>query len=339
MSSRRFETQFFIGFLLVAAALLVFVLYPHLDGIVLGVAFAILFHPVYKWFRKIIKTEWIAALLTVIVSIAVILGPLTYFGFKILQEAQGLYAHFVAGDQMPTLGFLHDQLARYVPWLDLDVNQYSRQVLEVLVGNLGAVFSRTASVAGTFFLAFFALYYFLKDGQKLRSAIIRTSPLSRADTDTILKKLASMANSVIKGSLVVAIVQGVFVGVGFLVFGLPSPVLWGSVSILAALVPILGTALVVIPGVLSLIFSGDIAFAIGFAAWGFFGVGLIDNFLRPRLIERNEKVHPLLVLLSVFGGMSLFGPMGFILGPLALSLFLALLDIYPALVLEREEEK
>lgn len=339
MELKRFETQFFVGLLLLVSAIFIFIILPHLDAIVLAVTLAILFNPFYRSMRKAMpRWEGIAAFLTVVLAVAAILAPLTFFGFRIFGEAQGLYMRFADGDGGAAVASFSRQVEQLAPWLKIDMNSYTRQILEVLVQNLGAIFSKLASVIGMFFLALIALYYLLKDGAKLKHAIARASPLSPSHTEEILAKLGAMANSVIKGSLAVAVIQGILVGFGFLAFGIPNPVFWGTVAIIASLIPFFGTAIVIVPGVIYLFAEGSVVAAFGLAVWGFFAVGLIDNFLRPQLIERDVKVHPFLVLLSVLGGIALFGPTGFLLGPLILSLLLALFGIYPALILERDHE-
>ena len=125
-----------------------------------------------------------------------------------------------------------------------------------------------------------------------------------------------------------AATQGVVSGIGLSLFGVPNPVLWGVVAGFAALIPTLGTSLVLIPAALFLLTKGAFVAAIGLFIWALFAVGLIDNFLSPRLVGKGAQLHPLLVLLSVLGGISLFGPAGLILGPLCSSLLLALLSIY-----------
>ena len=116
--------------------------------------------------------------------------------------------------------------------------------------------------------------------------------------------------------------------VGFWIFGVPNAILWGSFAAIAALIPGIGTALVLTPAILFLFARGEIFSAIGLLAWGVGVVGLIDNFLGPRLMGRGIELHPLIILLSVLGGIGFFGPIGFLLGPLIVSLFFALLDIY-----------
>jgi len=108
----------------------------------------------------------------------------------------------------------------------------------------------------------------------------------------------------------------------------PSAILWGVIAAITALIPGFGTSLVIIPAILYLFLTGHIVQAVGLVIWGALAVGLIDNFLGPKLVGRGMHLHPLLVILSVLGGAALFGPIGFLLGPLCLGLFLTLFDIY-----------
>jgi len=333
MDSTHPETRFFIWLLVVAAALVAFILFPYLNTIVLGVTFAILFHPIYSGLNKLMpRWKGLASFITVLIAIVIILAPLIFFGLRVFQEAQGLYSQFAAGSSSQVTEFLRTKVSNLAPWLNIDFSQYAKQVLDIVIANIGPVFSQVTSITATFFLAFFILYYLLKDGVRLRDAILKMSPLPREDTDEIFSKLSKMANSVIRGSLVVAILQGVVMGLAFWAFGLPNPVLWGAVSVVVSLVPVVGVALVIIPAALSLFLAGHTVVALGFTLFAFLAVGLLTNVLQPRLIDRDVSAHPMLVLLSVLGGIAAFGPVGFLLGPLVLTLFLTLLEIYPVLV-------
>jgi predicted PurR-regulated permease PerM len=168
----------------------------------------------------------------------------------------------------------------------------------------------------------------LRDGQRLRALAIVVSPFADTDDESILNKLHLAINSVFKGSLMIAIIQGFLTALGFVVFGIPNFVFWGTIAGICALIPTLGTSLVIIPGVLYLLLNGFSLQAFGLFIWGACAVGLIDNLLGPKLIGKNIAVHPLLVLFSVLGGISFFGPVGFILGPLFVTLFFALIEIY-----------
>ena len=146
--------------------------------------------------------------------------------------------------------------------------------------------------------------------------------------ETIFNKLALAINSVVRGNLAVAIIQGILTAVGFTIFGVPNAVLWGSVAAITALIPGIGTALVIFPAIIFLFISGEALSAFGLLLWGVMAVGLIDNFLGPKLASRGMRLHPFLILLSIFGGIGFFGPIGFLLGPIILSLLFALLEIY-----------
>ncbi|MFA5872214.1 MAG: AI-2E family transporter [Parcubacteria group bacterium] len=336
MATKQFETPFFIGLILIATALVIFILLPFLGAIVLAITLSILFHPIYSILQRAMP-RWpgLAAFMTMLAGVIIILLPLAYFGFKIFAEAQNLYIHVTAGNTGAFLGFVQNLIQKYAPWFTIDFNQSAKQLLSMLAASIGSIFSTLTSLTISFLISIFTFYYLLKDGYRLKAALVKIIPLPHENTEEILTKLSHMANSVIKGSLVVAIVQGILVGLGFFAFGLPNPVLWGSVAIVASLIPVAGTALVLVPGVISLFLSGNVAGAIALGIWGIILVGLADNFLRPYLIERDSKIHPLLALFSVLGGLAVFGVTGLLLGPLILSFFLALLDIYPALILKR----
>src|SRR6185369_1295230 len=108
----------------------------------------------------------------------------------------------------------------------------------------------------------------------------------------------------------------------------PHPALWGSFAVIAALIPGIGTSLIIVPGVLYLFFTSTNLYALGLFIWGVLAVGLIDNYLGPILVHRGVNIHPFLILLSVMGGLIFFGPIGFIAGPLVVALLFALLEIY-----------
>lgn len=336
MSYKRIQMYFFLGLLLGAALLTALLFYPYLGSLVLGVTFAIVFRPLHrKIFRAFGGRAVLAALLSTVILVVIVLVPLIFFGVELFNEASGLLSLIANGGN----GFSHsfaeavqDRLGGFVDLstsdLTLYINQYVGELLRWLVGHLGAVFSGVAKVFFTLFLGLFAFYYFLKDGSKLRDVLMAVSPLADEYDKEVFGKLSSVVNSVIKGSLVVAIFQGILAGVGFWIFGVPNPVLWGAVGMLAALIPMLGTAIVTLPGVLYLALIGNIIPALGLLIWSLLLVGTVDNFIRPKLIERGSDIHPFLILLSVLGGVNMFGPIGLIIGPLILSLLFALLHIY-----------
>jgi predicted PurR-regulated permease PerM len=177
-----------------------------------------------------------------------------------------------------------------------------------------------------------SLFYFLRDGKKFIATIIDLSPLHDEFDKKIFSRIILAVNSVVRGSLIIGLIQGLLTGVGFYIFSAPSPVLWGTVAAVASLVPSIGTSLILVPAILFLFFTGQTINALGLIIWGGVAVGLIDNFLGPILIKRDIHIHPLLILLSALGGVAFFGPIGFLAGPVSLALLFALFDIYPDII-------
>ncbi len=322
-----------------AGALTVAVFWPFLKPLALAAVFAVVLQGLYQ---RVVRAlgGWpsTAALLTVIMSVFFILLPLSLVGVLVGNEARDLYVSLEAGSGQTTIAqmFLRvDETFGDVPGIgeftrsaSIDVSTYTKEALQWITGHAGDIFSSASQLLLAFFIFFIALYYLLRDGTRVRQILIELSPLSDKEDTRVFDWLELAINSVIKGNLVIALVQGVLTTIGFTIFGVSNTILWGTVAAVAALIPGIGTGLVFTPAVAFLFFTGATVPALGLLVWGALGVGLIDNFLGPKLVGRGMKLHPLLVLLSVLGGLLYFGPAGIFLGPLTLSLLFALVSIY-----------
>jgi len=334
MNHQKSELYFLLIVLAGILILAFFIFKPFLYALVLAMVFATVFEPAHKKMLTITRERrGLAALLATVSVLIIVVVPIAFLSVQIFQEATQLYSSLDVEDVM-------QNLKRFIPVpveLSVDFSQYLKQGLNWLLQHLGSLFSNVAKVTLGIFVFLVALYYLFKDGQKLKKAIVALSPLQDVHDETIFSKLALAINSVIKGNLVVAFVQGILTAIGFTIFGVSNAVLWGSVATIAALIPGIGTALVLIPAILYLFLSGKTIFAVGLLLWGATAVGLVDNFLGPKLVERGMRLHPFLILLSILGGIGFFGPLGFLLGPLILSLLFALLEIYFAISKEHEK--
>lgn len=329
-----------------AIILAIFVFLPELNVLVLGAAFAIFFHPIYVRIRRSMPNHnGLAAFLTILIGAIVIVVPLTFFGYQLFSEAQGLYMHLSAGGISSFENLIGEKLGSIISSLNpangtftlvnFNFSQYVTQAVGALALNAGSILSSIGTVAWTFFLAFFAFFYLLKDGETLQELVVRGMPLANTRAREIVEKLVSMATSIVRGSLLMAIAWGVVVGLEFFAFGVPNPVLWGAISIPVAFIPVIGVSLIIIPGILYVGLVAGIAKAVIFAVIAFIISAFMENILHPRVIGRGRHIHPLLLLLSVLGGISFFGPIGLFLGPLVLSLSLTLFEIYPTLIAEK----
>ncbi|KKS82993.1 MAG: hypothetical protein UV58_C0002G0003 [Candidatus Wolfebacteria bacterium GW2011_GWC1_43_10] len=314
--------------------LAVLIFLPYWKAIFLAAVLAIVFWPLFLWINKIIRWRGVASLVTVILVLIIVLIPFSVLGTLVFREASQLYLRVAEGKGMELANTLFLSLQEKFNLLSPywsggeDIQGYLTGTLEWIVRNLGAIFSGLARGVIAFIFSLFILFYLFKDSQKLGSFIYNVLPLGKRYLEMVFEKIKLSVRSVVGGSLVVALVQGIVSGVGFAIFGLPNPALWGGVAALAALVPTLGTSLVILPAIVFLYFFNSWTLALGLLIWGAVAVGLIDNLLGPQLMKKGTQMHPLMVLLSVLGGISIFGPIGFILGPVAVGVFFSLLDVY-----------
>jgi len=338
MVNSKNSLYFILLCLAISFVVVYFVIKPFLGPLILAAIFAFLFQPLYQKFVKLLREKSSpAAFLTMMATIFLVLLPIYFLGSQIFKEAMHLYNALAGSDKNSFIGIIENiagktRLSFLIPeHLNLDLNQYLKQALSIMVQGIGNVFSGVTAAILDFFVFFMAYYYFLRDGHKLKDFFISLSPLDEDNNNLILSRLRTAVSSVVKGNLLIGFIQGILTGIGFSIFGVPNPMLWGAVAALAALVPSVGTALIITPAILYLFFSGDTFEAGGLLLWGVIAVGLIDNFLGPRLVGSGMRLHPLAAFLSVLGGLAFFGPLGILLGPLVLGVCLALVEIYFAL--------
>lgn len=324
-----------MGLALVLAALTFrFYFAPLLFAIVL----AVLFDPIYKKILKLAPTyRGLTAFLTVLIALCILLLPLAFLGIRATEEVLQLYRG-IDDPSNPSiiLDSLSVSLSEYFPQGNtiIDIRSYIHTGLTWILQNIDTLFSSTLRFAGALFVSLIAFYYFLKDGERIKERLVTLSPLSSHHDEEIWNKLGTVINSTVRGTLIVALVQGVLAGGGFVLFGVSHPIIWGLLTMIAALIPVVGTAIITIPVAAYLFIGGNTANAIGLFVWSIFLVGMIDNFIRPKLIGRGVRIHPFLILLSILGGLQLFGPIGFLAGPMIISFLFALIDIYPHIVQE-----
>ena len=337
--SQRLQTIFFFSLLLLILVINVFVLLPYFGALFLAGTLAVIFRPTYRRILNKLKNERVAALLTLLLVCIIILVPLTIFGRQIFFETRSLYLSLTEqqngfGD---VIGQITNPFSSIANSLGIDLNEYLQRGANFLFQHFAQIFSSLVGIIFNFFLVLFGLFFFLKDGHKLLKVIMEYSPLNEDVEKKLFDKIETAINSVIRGQLTIAIVQGILTSIGFAIFGIPNPVLWGSLAIFASLIPSIGTALIIVPGILYLYFTGHSLAALGLLIWGTTAVGLIDNFLGPILIHRHISIHPFLIFISVIGGIGAFGPLGFLVGPVLLVLLLSLLELRPHVVKTKDE--
>lgn len=337
MDANRSQTWFFVVLLAIALALAWLILSPYGGVLVLAGTLAFLFHPLYRKLLRVFRYEALTSFIMVIIIALIVFVPLGFFGVRIFGEATSLYTSlsshggFDFGASLTK--FLHTYFASIqTPTIALNFNDYFQQGLTLLLQNFGSFFSGVAQILFMAFLSLLGLFYFLKDGEQLKKWLLEIIPLPHKYTQEIVREMEAVGNSVVKGTLVVAIVQGILMGVGLLLFHVPNPAFWGALVVPVSIIPIVGTWFVMVPAALYLFFTGQIALGIGLLIWSLVFIVLIYNVLLPQLMHYHVHVPPYLILLGVFGGLGLFGPIGLLMGPLVMAFLLSLLRIYPKLM-------
>ena len=324
------EQYFFSGLLIATLVFTFFIFRPFWVVLVLAVCFAVVLYPVYLQFKRSRMPDALASLVTVILFALVLLGPVLGIGVMVFNQSQNVYQKVAQSENSLTfITSAERAVNRFLPVeVNFDAKEKSREFISYVSDNIAKIFKATISAFVSFILLLLAMFYLLKDGEKWRGAILLLSPLSSENNEKIISRLSQSISGVIKGYLFVAVIQGTLMGLGLWFFGVPDPALWGLVAAAASLLPTIGTGLVSVPAIIYLFLSGSTGLAIGLLVWATVAVGLVDNFLSPYVISSKVNIPPLLVLFSILGGISLLGPVGILIGPLAVSLLYALIGIY-----------
>jgi predicted PurR-regulated permease PerM len=338
----------FLAVVIMAFYLLYRIFSPYLSILAWAAILVIIFYPLFTVVNRLYRNrrEWAAITMTVIVIIAIVI-PSGFLLNLIARELIDVYQyseqfikegkHLTLFEGLKKVGLF--QRIGEVLDRNFDLSQINLKTL--LVDNLrklsvymagqGSKFIRgLSSGIFHFFLMSVALFFFFRDGEALLSKIKTLIPLSAKERDNILTKMVEMIHATIYGGIVVALVQGGLGGLGFWIVGLSSPVFWGAVMAFLSFIPIVGAFLVWVPAAAILFIQGAYLKAVILFVWGAVVVSLSDNFLRPILISGRTQVHTLLLFFGILGGLKVFGFLGFIAGPLVITICLAIIEIYTA---------
>jgi predicted PurR-regulated permease PerM len=332
METSNTEKYFLFGLLAIVLVLTLAILYPFLSVFILAAAFTVVINPVYVWIKKHItkKNSGLASLITIVLFLITLCIPLFFMGVTIFNQAQNAYYSVVTnGDTSLFIQKIDTAINDFLPsGFVFDTHAKVMTFSSFLSNNIGNFFASTFNTLLMIIITIFTMFYLLKDGDDWRDALIKILPLSEKNIKEILSDLKNSINRILKGSFLIAIVQGTLSWLGLWFFGVPNPALWGVVAGLASFIPNLGTSVVSVPAIIYLYINGMQIEALGLLLWSAAIVGTIDNILSPYVISKGTEIPPLFVLFSILGGITLLGPLGILLGPLILSLLYSLVSIY-----------
>jgi predicted PurR-regulated permease PerM len=343
ISGARLRTAFVLLLVLGVTALFLAVTWPFLKPLLLGAMLAGLARPLYHWVTRMVGgRRSLGAALTLLLLIVLVAGPVSAFVGVVVNQALNVsnhaipwvQQHFGAATTFDVHGWLVQRfpsLAPYVPeqaQITDDIGNVAKATGAVLVAGASQLTAGTATFLLDLFVMLYAMFFFLRVGGAILEKIFYYTPLDSEDEALVLERFTSVTRATVKGTLVIGLIQGALAGFGFWVAGIDGAAFWGTVMVVMSVVPGIGAATIWIPAVVYLYITGQSLAATLLLIWCAAIVGTIDNMLRPMLVGKDAQMPDLLILVGTLGGLFLFGPMGFIVGPIVCGLFLTVWEIY-----------
>ena len=339
MQIKHYNVYFFVIILVGISALAFMVVRPFLIPFIIAAVLANLFGFMYEAFLKVTgKNRIMSSALTCFIIALIIIVPLFLISFLVINEAQETIVHF-SQDVEPGQG-VADKIVSSISSLPIiktlgtdiisertivdAVKGLSQNALSIFQG----AYSGAVHLIFVIFIMFFSLFYLFIDGKDLIKRIIKISPLRDKYEMILIEKFTSISRATLKGTSLIAVIQGTMGGILFWAAGVSSPVLLGILMTLASIIPSIGSGLVWFPVGIIMILLGNVASGIAILLVGALVISTVDNIVKPKLVGRDTQIHPLLILLSTLGGIALFGITGFIIGPIVIALFISLWEIY-----------
>lgn len=337
--SRVVEYVFFFSLLAIAGYMVWLIAMPFISALALSAIIVTICHPFYvRILRRVPRqNKSLASLITTFVVLLLIVLPLILVFSMVAKEMVGFYEDLGADHDLgiqQAYDVIEAKVNVYIPSFHLDAKEQVKVIGDWLLGNIGSIFASTLSTLFLLSLSILGCFYFFRDGKELMQLLIKVSPLPDSEDEIIFERMARAVRAVATGTLLLAFIQGTAASLGFFLFGVPHPILWGVLASLGALMPGIGTTIATGPAIIYLFATGQTLMGIGMAIWAILGVGLIDNLLGPYLIGKRNNMHPFIILIAVLGGINLFGPIGFIVGPVVVTLFFVLLEIYNQYIIQ-----
>ena len=337
------EDKAFVILLVAVSLAFAWILAPFYGAVLWATIIAIVFARIYRRLvGSLRQRRTLAALATVVIVLVMVILPLTAITALLLQEASGVYQRIQSGEldvgryfqqvfsalptwvtglldrfELTTLGVVQERLS--------DALRKSSQFLAAQALNIG---QNTLSFIVSVFLTLYLVFFLLRDGDALLERIKASIPLPQEQQRTLFSRFTRVIRATVKGTLVVALVQGALGGLIFWLLGVRAPVLWAALMAVLSLLPAVGTALVWLPVAVYFLATGAIWQGIVLTAFGVVVIGLVDNVLRPILVGKDTRMPDYVVLITTLGGIAVFGINGFVIGPVIAAMFIAVWSMF-----------
>lgn len=341
LDEKRFGKYFLLIVFVLSLLLFINVVKIFILEVILAAVFATLFYPVFRVLLRLFNNQrGVAAFVSCILVLVGILIPLAIISNIVVRQAIDLYttmgprlSDLLQKGDAGILGQLKNSaVGKWMSLHNIDWQSLISDATKNLGATVAKVINRTSRatliVIIDLFIILFSVFYFLRDGERMLKRVKEIVPLSEEYKDLLVERFTSISRATVKGTLFIALIQSFLGTMTLMVFGIDAWMLWGVVMLVFAVIPFVGPGAVLIPTGIIQIIAGDVLSGLAIIAISIFVVSTIDNFLRPRIVGHHAGMHDLLVFFSTLGGISMFGPVGFIIGPLITAIFLTMLDIY-----------
>ncbi len=324
---KQHSKYFFTASFVVILSIALYILYPYYTSIAASILLAYVFYPVYRKFKNIIRNRYVAAFLIALFIVIITAIPVLFVANAMVNESVQFFYRVREID----LGDISAKVSKYLGQ-NIDLNFYFKDMLNnlsiaIMKGASDFILAVPQKVLSVFVMLFATFYLFL-DGKYLIHRLSDALPLKAEYKEGLFRKFSDVIFATVYGVIITAIIQGSIGALGLWIFGVKSPILWGIVMIIAAMIPFVGPAFIWFPAALAKIFAGDNFNGFGLLIYGLLVVSLVDNIIRPKIIGSRGGMHPVLVLLGVLGGLKAFGLVGIVFGPLVLAITTVFLEFY-----------
>jgi len=347
----------FYGILFIFLIFFVWLCWIFLPAIVLGLLIASTFYPLYAWYKKQFKgKETIKALSMTTIVLLVIIIPVWGFVGSLYKEAAGLYDRtkgsvtheFLENDSVwaERIKKLNDSVwaekiraLSELTNIELDPKNIQNNITSIikditlflskqLRAILQAIVTNLLSFLLHFMLMILIIYHLFKDGERLKNYLLSLLPFRKDQQELILDKFHEMGRAIIIGNGLSGIIQGILGGFAFYLFGLGSPILWGTVMGFLAFLPVIGASVVFIPATIILLVQGKTGASLAYLIYNVIYSAMIEYFIKPKLIGQGMRMNTIFVFIGILGGLKLWGILGIVYGPLILTIVFTLFEIY-----------
>lgn len=317
-----------IAILLILAFL---ILRPILISVIFALILSFIFYPLYNKFFLWIKSQNLAALIICLLLLGIIIVPLLLLTPTLVTQTFNAYTYLQKEDVFaPFIKFISSFFSspELSKQLTVAMNSFTSKIASSFLNEFTSIILNSPTILLHIFIILFVFFFGLRDGDKVVAYIQSLSPLSKESEKKIFKQFKEVTYSVIYGNIVVGIVQGIFTGIALFVLKIPNPLIWTLVAIIAGILPMLGTWVIWVPIDIYLFAIGRTTGAIGLLVYGLLVIIWVDNIARLIIVSKTTKINSAIVLVSMVGGLFVFGFLGLILGPLIIAYLLLLLDSY-----------